>query len=169
MAFVPIPENPLLPGKPVTTDILAAIRSNFSNLDSRVTSVEGGGNVVYPPILLRLNGNYASIPLYEQTLLTTINFSLTLTGVFLICENAGSSGDTEIDVQYKRGVGSWTSVFNTKPKVNYADGALAISSNGVLNFSLVNLLAGDYLRLLLTAKQGGTPRGLLVRIDFNKT
>ena len=169
MAFTPLNLNEVLPGKSVKTEMLQKVRTNLSELDERTTSLEGGSNTVYPPITLRINGNYASAPLNAQTLLTTINFNLTLTGVFLICENAGSSGDTEIDIQFKRGVGAWTSVFNTKPKVNHADGALAISSNGILNLSLVNLLAGDFLRLLLTAKQGGTPRGLLVRIDFNKT
>lgn len=168
MAYNPILPTEVIPGEPVTSEVLDKVRSNQNEFDSRITSLEGGGNTVYPPLVMRIAGNYKNEPTSSTSLLTTANFNLTVTGVFLTCETAGSSGTTEIDIQYKRGAAAWQSILSTLPSVAYSAGNLATSTNAVLNPTYVEIEAGDFIRLVVTAKQGGNPYGILARIDYNK-
>lgn len=172
MAFVPITTAEITTGEPVKSSTQTKIKDNFDNIDSRITSLEGGSNTVYPPIIMRVNGFYGeagelTIPAVGF-LKTTMNFNITITGVRILIDSAGSSGTTEVDLKYKRGAGSYTSIFTTKPSVLYTAGSDSISSNAVLNPTEVNLQAGDILRLDLTSAQAGAS-GLTVRIDYSKT
>ncbi len=58
-------------------------------------------------------------------------------------------------------------MFSTKPSVTSASGDYAISTNAVL--SVEDLLAADLIRVDLTATQGGTPSGLSVFLEYEKT
>lgn len=172
MAYVAITAGEITTGEPVKSSTQTKIKENFENLDSRVTSLEGGSNTVYPPIILGVNGAYGeagelTVP-FTGFLKTTMNFDITITGVRILIGTAGVSGTTEIDLKYKRGVGSYTSIFTTKPSVSYSDGNDAISSNAVLNLSEVNLQAGDILRLDITSAQARAV-GMTIRIDYSKT
>lgn len=172
MSFQTITTAEITTGEPVKNTTQTKIKDNFDNLDTRVTSLEGGGNTVYPPIVMRVNGYYGesgelTIPA-TGFLKTTMNFNLTLTGVRILIDNAGISGITEIDLKYKRGAGAYTSIFTTKPSVSYSAGNDSISTNAVLNPSEVYLQAGDILRLDITTVQARA-NGLTIRIDYSKT
>lgn len=172
MAFTPISENEIATGEPVSSSTATLVKENLDNLNSRVTTLEGGGSTVYPPIVLRVNGSYGesgdlAIPA-TGLLKTTLNFNLTVTGVRLIVDQAGISGTTEIDLEYKRGAGSWTSVFSTKPSLSYTAGNDSTSTNAVLDAGEVNLLAGDLVRLSITSAQARSI-GLMARIDYIKS
>lgn len=171
MAYTTITENEIATGEPVSSITQSKIKENFDNLDSRVSTLEGGGQTVYPPMILRVNGSYGesgdlAIPA-TGILKTTMNFNLTVTGVRLIIDQAGTSGATEVDLEFKRGAGSWTSIFTTKPNVGYAFGNDALSTNAILDASKVNLQAGDLLRLNITSVQARAI-GCMVRIDYIK-
>lgn len=171
MAFTPISTSEIATGQPVSNETATKIKGNFDSLDSRMTSLEGGGSTVYPPIIMRVNGTYGEsgdlvIPA-NGILKTTLNFNLLITGVRLIIDNAGISGTTEIDLKYKRGVGSYTSIFTTKPSVGFGSGDDATSTNAILNLSQVNLQAGDILRMDITSVQARAV-GMMVRIDYIK-
>lgn len=172
MSFIPLSENQIATGEPVSSNVQTQIKDNLDNLNSRVTTLEGGGSTVYPPIILRVNGTYGesgdlAIPA-TGLLKTTLNFNLTIAGVRLIIDQAGISGTTEIDLEYKRGVGSWTSIFSTKPSVAWDAGNDATSTNAILDAGEVNLQAGDLLRLNITSVQARAI-GLMVRIDYFKS
>lgn len=159
-------------GQPVSNETATKIKDNFESLDGRVTTLEGGGSTVYPPVIFRVNGSYGepgdlAIPA-NGILKTTLNFNLTVTGVRIIVDQAGVSGTTEIDLKYKRGAGAWTSIFSTKPSVLYSAGDDSTSTNAVLNMSQVDLQAGDILRMDLTSAQARAI-GMLVRLDYIKT
>lgn len=88
---------------------------------------------------------------------------------------AGASGNFEVDVKYKRGGGSYTSVFTTKPKIPAAAGNNANSDTGsgataaVIDSTNDELQAGDFLRLDLTIIPGGTPEGFRLKLPYELT
>lgn len=168
MAFVPVTTAEIAVGEAVSNATLTKIKNNFDEFDSRLTSIEAGNNYVYQPINLSVRGKYDFFNGSIGIVKTTPNFSMTLTGVRLIIDIAGSSGTTEIDLEFKRGGGAWTSLFTTKPSVSYTAGNDATSSNQLLNPTYVDLQAGDLIRLNLTSAQTAGI-GFMVRIDFVKT
>lgn len=131
--------------------------------------VGGGGSTgVFPPIILRVNGRYSQLGAADDILRTTINFDINITGVRILIDKAGSAGDTEIDIKYKRGDGPWTSIFSVPPVANYADGDDFLSDSGTLDGTQGELKAGDIIRLdQLSVQTDGV--GYLVRIDWNRT
>ncbi len=172
MSFTPITTAEITTGESVKNSTQVKIKENFENLDSRITSLEGGSSTVYPPIILEVTGAYGepgdlTLPM-DGFLKTTLNFNLTVTGVRILVDVAGVSGTSEIDLKYKRAAGAYTSIFTTKPSVGYASGNDSTSTNAVLNPSQVNLQAGDILRLDISQAQFRAS-GLIVRIDYNKT
>ena len=172
MAFIAITSEEITTGEPVKNSTQVKIKDNFDILNTRITSVEGGSNTVYPPLVFRVNGYYGeagelTIPA-TYYLKTTMNFNLTVTGCRLLIDSAGVSGTTEIDLKYKRGAGSYTSIFTTKPSVAYSAGNDSISTNAVLDAGQVNLQAGDILAMSITNAQIRAS-GFTVRLDFSKT
>lgn len=172
MTYVPLTTAEIATGQPVSNETATKIKNNFDSLDSRTTTLEGGGNTVYPPLIFRVNGLYGesgdlAIPA-ANLLKTTLNFNLTVTGCRILIDEAGISGVTEIDLKYKRGAGAYTSIFTTKPSVDYSAGNDSTSTNAVLNGSEVNLQAGDILALSITDAQKRA-KNLIVRLDFIKT
>lgn len=172
MAFIPITTEEITTGEPVSSSTQTKIKNNFDNIDNRITSLEGGGNTIYPPLIMRVNGTYGEpgdlqIPA-NNILATTLNFNISITGVRIIIDKAGVSGQTEIDIKYKRGPGTFTSIFSTKPSISYSEGDYATSTNAVLNPSEVNLAAGDILALSITEAQMRAI-GMTIRIDYSKT
>lgn len=173
MAFNPITGEEITTGQPVQSKTMETVKDNFESLDSRVTSLEGGGNTVYPPIIMSLNGTYGEPGDFDVTLhgtgvlKTTLNFPITVTGVRLLIDKAGTSGTTEIDLKFKRGAGTYTSIFSTRPSVVYSAGDDSISTNAVVSMGYNTLAAGDILRLDVTAVQNRAET-LTVRIDYVK-
>lgn len=167
MAYVAITAAEITAGEPVTNTTQTKIKDNFIAHESRITSLEGGSAVVYPPIIFRVNGYY-DVAVANRILKSTINFNLTITGVRLLIDVSGSAGTTAVDLVYKRGGGAWTSVLTTVPSVAYGAGDDAISSNAVLNSGQVALQTGDILGLDITSVQTGA-KNFIARIDFSKT
>ncbi len=168
MTFIPITTGEIAVGEPLTNSTATKIKDNFDNLDERITDVETGSSTVYGPIVLNVNGEYSTLTTpYTNLLKTTINFNITVTGVRLIIDDAGTSGTTEIDIKFKRGSGSYTSILSTKPSVAYSAGDDSTSTNAVLNPGEVDLQAGDIIRLDLTSSQSRAS-SFIVRIDYIK-
>ena len=164
MAFVSISGTVIEAGDPVTQDLWTQTKDNLDDLNTRTTSLEGGSNVAYVHRYYQANG-----PLQTGTYIgghERLPFNITVNAARLQVVTAGTSGSTEIDFKYKRGAGAWTSIFSTLPSVIFSDGDYTVSTS--------SLLAGDLIRMDITAVQGGTdiddvPRGLLGFIEFEKT
>ena len=168
MAFVTIPTSILDSGDPVTTTLLSTyIKGDLDDLDSRMTALEGGIAIAYPPFFWNVKG-----PLHIKTDcgLIRLGFDVTLLAARLVTQTAGTGGTTTLDFQYKRGAGSWTTVLSTKPTVT-STSDYQVSTNGVL--SVTSLLSGDLIRMNIdTVQTGGAttpPKGLLGILEFNKT
>jgi hypothetical protein len=165
MAYVAITTGEITTGEPTTNSTWTKVKDNFTDLDTRITAAEV--SVATDPMLFSVIGRYKNFVAIDQGKIT-VNYNLTVTGIFLICNTAGSGGSTTIDIKRSRSGGAYTSLLTTLPSVGYAAGADAISSNAVLNATYTPLLAGDIIRLDITTSQTGTPKGLMVRIDFTK-
>jgi hypothetical protein len=169
MPFIPISPAEIAVGEPVSNASQTKIRENFDNHEARILGVETGASTVYPPLVFRVNGFYGTMGAYSRVVETTANFDMTITGIRLLIDEAGSSGTTEINILRKRGAGAPVSLLTTRPSLTSAAGNDSISTNGVLNVDNVSILAGDRIRLDFTSTQAGNAKGLLVRIDYNKT
>lgn len=169
MSFTSITVQEIAVGESVSNGTMTKIKDNFDNIDNRLTTVEGGGATTYPPIVFSVSGNpaYLNIP-YTGFLKTTCNFNLTITGVRLITDIAGSSGSTEIDLKFKRGSDPYISILLTKPSLSYTTGNDSVSTNAVLDSTYVNLQTGDILRLDITSAQTAS-KNFIVRVDYVKT
>lgn len=168
MSYVPIAPSEIASGEPVSSTVATKIKNNFDNHETRLTDVENGNTTVYPPIMFSVYGSYSPKAGASEVLVTTANFNLTITGVFLILKTAGSSGTTEIDLKYKRGSNPWQSVFSTKPSLAHSAGNYARSTNGVLDPTYVDLEAGDLIAIDLPQAQVNA-NTFFVRVDFVKT
>lgn len=171
MPMLEITDEEIQPGEPVSAETAGKIKNNLEELEDRVTGLEGGSATIYPPIIMRVGGTYGepgdlAIPA-ANLLKTTLNFNLTITGVRILIDKAGISGNTEIDLKYKRGAAVYKSIFTTKPMIAAAAGDDATSESGVLNVSEVTLQAGDILALSITEAQLRAS-GVMIRIDYVK-
>jgi len=168
MGYLEITSTEIMTGKATSTSTASKIRNNFIDHEDRITDIENGMVVDYPPIVMSINGRYdLQGSTHTDLIRTTANFNLTITGVRIVITKAGASGTTEVDLLIKSGVGAFATIFSTKPSVSYSAEDNAVSSNGILG-SNINMLAGDLLRLDITSVQSGGI-GFIVRIDYERT
>lgn len=169
MAFVALTSGAIATGEPVTNTSLDLIRTNLDDLDSRITTL-AVGTVATTPIILSVNGTYTNYVM-NGILKDTINSNIRITGVFLLIDQAGSSGSTTIDIKYSRAGSAYQSILTTLPSIPYTDGNDKISSTSgtaaVIDVTYRDLNAGDLIRLDVTAVQTAGVN-FMVRIDFNQ-
>ena len=163
MAFTAITSGEITSGQPVATTTQTKIKDNFDDHETRLEAMESF-NAANPPIIFRVNGQY---PVATDVTKTTSNFAFNIAGVRILVDQAGSSGTVQIDIKRKRGAGSFTSIFTVLPSVAYSAGNDALSTNAVLDSGVIDLVAGDILRLDITSAQV-SGSGFLVRIDYNR-
>lgn len=168
MSFSALTSTEIATGKPTSNSLLTKVKDNFDDHESRIQVVESGGAVTYPPIIMRVNGKYYDLGATTGLLKTVTNFDLTITGVRIYVDNAGSSGTLTCDIKVSSGGGAYTSIFTSLPSVAHSDGDDAVSTNAILDATKVDLLAGDIIRLDTTSSQvQGT--SFMVRIDYTKS
>jgi hypothetical protein len=167
MAYSSITTQQIAIGEPITNELMTKVKDNFDNHEARLTVAEVGSSTYYDPITFHIYGRPSQLTLpYSDYMRTTVNFNITITGVFLLIDIAGSSGATEIDIKHNTS-GSFTSVFSTKPSVAFGAGNNAISTNGVLNPSFVNVDSGKVIQLDVTLAQVDC-RNAIIRLDYIK-
>ena len=168
MPFTSLNSTEIAAGKPVTNELMSKIKDNFDNHESRITDIENGQAVDYPPIILRVNGSYSDLSTGEKVgvLKTTINFGMEVTGIRIIVDKAGTSGTLSVDVLKLSG-GSFVSLLTSQPTVASSSGNDASSTNAILDTTKTVLSAGDILKLDITSVQADG-YSFMVRIDYEK-
>jgi hypothetical protein len=164
MSFVTITPGEIAPGQPVSSATETKIKDNFDDHESRILDLESFAGE-FLPIIFRIGGYYQ---IMTGVVKTTANSTLYFHDAQILIDVAGDSGTTEIDILKKRGGGSFTSIFTTKPSKVYSAGNDVLSTNGVLDPAQIDIIAGDILRLDITNNQN-SGSGLIVRIDWNRT
>ena len=104
------------------------------------------------PLHFHVSGPLDIFDLETELDVQRINFDITILAGRLLTHTAGSGGSNEIDILFKRGAGAWTSIFSAKPSTAFGAGNFALGT-GVL--SVTSLLAGDLLKVNVTAVQSG--------------
>lgn len=161
MAFITLTSADLVAGEPTKQEIFTGIKSNEDDLDSRLTAVEGSTNL-YRPIEFSVLGLYGDNIVKDGLMYDIVRFDITVLNVLLFIHDAGTSGSTTIDVEYKRGAGSFTSILSSPLSVASGSGDYAVGA-GVL--STTSLLTNDILRLNVDAVQA-LGQGFSVLIEF---
>ncbi len=164
--FITIDSAEIATGKPVKTEVATKIKDNFDDHEERISDLEGGSAIIYPPLVMRVSGFY-DFEVHTNVLKTVCNFNLTITGVRIYVDTCGISGATEIDIKVSSAGGPYTSIFTSLPSVPYTDGDDGVSVNAVLDPDEVDLNSGDLIRLDLTeAQEDG--KTFMVRIDYER-
>jgi hypothetical protein len=167
MAFTSLTLSLLAAGKAITQDLWTKVKDNFDDHESRISSLEATTSS-FMPLTWSVDGDYSTIMVSGLAegidRVHRLPFAITVLNCRLLIRTPGNSGTTQINVQYKRGGGAWTSIFSTKPSVAFGVGSYAQSSNQVITTTA--LLAGDLIRMNVDSAQGGEPSGFDVFLDF---
>lgn len=166
MPFSTIVTTEIEAGDPTTQDLFSKIKTNEDDHETRIVSLEAGSATTYPPYEFYVSGPYEGYTPLLGCGHIRIAFNITVLAGRLAIIKAGTSGTTQIDFKYKRGAGSWTSIFSTLPSVASTSGDYAVSTNGIL--SVTSLLAGDLVRMDITTTQAGTPNSIIGLLEFEK-
>lgn len=150
-------------GEPTAQELFTKIKNNDDDFDSRLNVVEGAINT-FPPIRFGVINYIANLPATEVDV-ERIPYNITLLSGRILVFDAGSSGTLSVDLEYKRGVGAWTTIFSVTPSVAYTAGNYALSSDGVI--AVPSLLLGDLLRLNINSGQVGN-RAFSVLVDYER-
>lgn len=165
MAYSPILDAEIPIGGPIQNPTLVKIQGNDAYFNTQIASLQS--TIQNPePLEFQIEGNAGPFVAMTGAAYKRIWAAITLTGGFLWIVDAGSSGTMGIDIQLSHSGGSFASIFSTTPTVSYIAGNYAISSNGML--STTSLVAGDVLRLDISAVQTGNKRSV-VTLPFHTT
>lgn len=166
MPFVTIDPNSIQVGDPIKAELLNTIKDDLDYLNGEVNTLSISAKKVEVFKYWLLNGSSfptaTAIDYYEAI----EDFILT-DAVVRIFEKGSLTGSVEIDV--KRSTtdmdsASFTSVFTTRPSVNYTTAVdYQRSTNQVFDSAQTSIQAGDILRLDIT---GVPTSGVLSRIQL---
>jgi hypothetical protein len=161
MAFVAITSGQIAAGEPTAQDLFTKTKDNFDDHESRITTLETASNL-YRPIEFNIVGPYSLAIIKDGLLHDLLRFDITVLNVVLFIHTAGSSAFTTVDVEYKRGVGAWTSILSTPVSASYSSGNF-FTVAGTLTTTA--LLTNDLLRLNVDGVQVGGD-GFTVLIEY---
>jgi hypothetical protein len=162
LAFDPLSSGEVTAGKPIAAITQEKIRTNFNDHEARVETLEGS-ILNFLPIIFGVNGYYGK---GDNVLKTMASTNMTITGVRILINTAGTSGQTQIDIQRKR-AGVYESIFAHLPTISWTEGNNALSTAGLLDFTKVDIQPDDILRLdIKDAQVRGF--GFVVRVDYTR-
>jgi hypothetical protein len=152
MAFITINPTMIEVGEPTRKELFQTIKDNLDDHEGRIAIAENAVNLAQT-IDFELLGNYNFYSPIQGVLYKKLINNILVQGVKLHQFKAYTSGTTEIDILYKRGVNPFVSIFSIRPTVTAANGDFFTSNNGTV--ITPNLLADDILRLDITSSQSG--------------
>lgn len=156
-------------GQIIDEDWFNFIKTNLEDHDTRLIALE----TLVRQIQFKIEDFYYDFATSSTLPITNVmNFKLlediTIIDCQLWVDINGSAGTNEVDIQFKRGAGAWTSILTTKPSVGFGSGSNFTSANGVLNNAFNDLLADDLLRLDVTNLQTDG-FGFAALLDYQRT
>jgi hypothetical protein len=165
MAITPIDPATIEVGDPITADLFNTIKNNFDSIDADLNSLLLGAVKVSVFHYDMVNGSSFSTVTGLDYFQAITPFTLTNASI-RIFEKGALTGEIEIDIKKSTtnmDNASFTSVFSVKPKITYSTAVdYQTSSNQVFNSSMIQINAGDILRLDITA----APNAALPRLKF---
>lgn len=161
MAFTAITTAQIASGEPTAQDLFQKIKDNFDDHESRITVLDTASNI-FRPIQFDVVGPYGAEIVKDGLMFDLLRFDITVLNVILFIHDSGSAGSTTIDVEYKRGVGAFTSILSSPLSAAFGSGDYHIATG---TLGTTTLLTGDILRLNVDAVQTAGS-GFTVMIEF---
>ena len=154
MAFSSIVSSTISVGKAIKAELFSIIKNNFDDHETRINTVETNATKVN---VLKFDfRNAASFSALTGAYYYEADQDFTITDGYLrIFEKGSLTGILQIDIKKSTtnlDGPSFTTIFTTKPSVNFATAAdYDASTNQVFDPGQVSIQAGDFLRLDITA------------------
>lgn len=149
MSFEPYNSSEIAAGQPTKQELFLKLKENFDDHEERIQAA-GAASGSKPPIEFGVFG-LLNPPMAVTGILTTrIPYNISLLACRLLVVTAGSAGTLEIDIEYKRGAGAWTSILNAPISSTYTDGDYFLVTG---DLSISSLVTGDLLRLNINGIQ----------------
>jgi hypothetical protein len=149
MSFDPLNSDEIAAGKPTKQELFTKTKGNFDDHEDRLIVVEGAIGRL-PPIEFDVVGVLNSPLTMTAALVYRIAANLKITAARLLIKTAGASGSVQIDIEYKRGAGAWTSILSSPVSASYALGDYATVSG---TLALQDFQSGDLLRMNINSVQ----------------
>jgi hypothetical protein len=149
MSFNSISSAVIAAGKAIKQEIMTLVKDNFDDHESRLTVVEAALGRL-PPICFDVIGTLYSPITMTEALAYRVEANLRVTAARLFVKKSGTSGSVQVDIQYKRGAGAWTTILTGSLSASYTLGNYAVVT-GVLAFQ--DFQAGDLIRLNISSVQ----------------
>jgi len=165
MSFTAINSASIEVGDALKKELFDLIKNNFDDIETRVNAFESASSKIDIFKFLLLNGS--SFPTATGLSYYRAETAFTITkSAIQVFETTGLTGYIEIDIKKSitdMNSTSFTSIFTTKPKITLPGSDYAESTNQVLNGSMINIVAGNYLRLdiTITPTSGPLPKMLI--------
>lgn len=135
-----------------TGGTITSVYTGITGANSSTANIQNTGNDETRPKCITIN---AFIKINESSFLKRLiwkaPFDFNILGTTVNSLIAGSSGLLEIDIKKGSNLGSLSSVFTTKPSLDWSAGNYANSNNAV--FGDVNVSAGDWIALDIVSFQ----------------
>jgi len=153
MAFVTHDPSQLEVGKAVRKELWDKTKDNEDDLDSRVSALEASGQkiVIINDDIVNL-AQYANGNALEGLVVYEAPLDLSLITAEITVSTAGTSGTVEADVRTGPNRTTLSSVFSTRPSVDFSAGDDAVSTNQV--FAVTDIDEGELIVFdILTLQQ----------------
>jgi hypothetical protein len=149
MSFASIQSAVVAAGKAIKQELMDLIRTDLDDHESRLITAEAAIGRL-PPISFDVTGLLTPPMAVTGALTYRFDNNTRVLAARLLVVTAGSTGTVEVDVEYKRGVGAWTSILNSPISAVYTSGDYFTTSGSL---ATQDFLAGDLLRLNINSVQ----------------
>lgn len=151
MSFSTIQSAIIAAGQAVKQELFTFIKDNLDDHETRITTTEAAIGRL-PPIAFDVVGTLSSSFAMDEVLIYRVESDLRVTAARLLVKQRGSSGSVQVDIEYKRGVGSWTSILSSVISASYTAGDYSVTTG---TLAVQDFLAGDLFRLNVDSVQVG--------------
>jgi hypothetical protein len=160
MSYTTIPSTSTNVGKAITKNTIDLIKNNLDDHETRINalSVGSGPMVLFDEEILNVSTalTLTGIAYYKAI----ANMTITKGQIQIFTKDGITTGTLDFDLKKATSLGgTYTSIFTTKPAINYATAAAYDSNDGVLNSGQV-MNQNDIIRLDIT----NVPTGVISKM-----
>lgn len=149
MPFSSFTDAEIAAGEPVKQELWQKAKDNDDDFDDRLGTAEASVGRLDPVAFH--NTDFLLSPFSEEGIaIERVDAPFTALAARLEVKTAGISGSVEIDLEYKRGGGAWTTILSGPISVAFGAGDLGIASGTLVE---TDFIAGDHIRLNINSVQ----------------
>lgn len=160
MPFTTIPSSSILVSKAVKKELMDLIKNNLDDHEIRLNALSAGSGpvVVFDQDFLNISTALDLSNVFSWK--ATDNCNITKGQIQIYTKDGITTGSLTLDIKKSSTLGgTYTSVFTTKPTINYATATTYQSDDGVFNAGQA-VLQDEYLRFSFSS----VPTGVITRV-----